>query len=187
METKLDLMPYAVATFAGGCFWCMQQPFDNLKGVVKTEVGYTGGHKVNPTYEEVCSETTGHAEAVRVNYDPAVVDYNALLDVFWMNIDPTTVDGQFADRGTQYRTAIFYHGAEQKKAAEKSKAKLVASGKFDKPIVKEITAASVFYPAENHHQSFYQKNAAHYQRYKIGSGRDGFIKRMWGDDKGMKK
>ena len=142
------------ATFAGGCFWCMQPPFDRLKGVVSTKVGYTGGKKKNPTYEEVCSGRTGHAEAIEITYDPSQVSYEELLNVFWTNIDPTDPGGQFYDRGSQYRTAIFYHNEEQKKLAEFYKKKLDESKAFDNPIVTEISPAATFYKAENYHQNY---------------------------------
>lgn len=172
--------PGRTATFAGGCFWCMQYAFDHAPGVKKTTVGYTGGTKVNPEYEEVSSGETGHAESIDVVYDPAVTTYEKLLDVFWKNIDPTAVNRQFADAGTQYRTAIFYHNDEEKKAAEASKAALQKSGKFDKPIATQILAASTFYPAEDYHQEYYKKNPGRFQAYEYGSGRLGFLKRTWG-------
>jgi peptide methionine sulfoxide reductase msrA/msrB len=175
------------ATFAGGCFWCMQPPYDKLKGVISTTVGYTGGHKRNPTYEEVSSGETGHAEAVEILYDPSKTSYGELLDVFWHNIDPTNSYGQFSDRGSQYRTAIFYHSEEQRRLALASKDALEKSGKFDKPIVTEILQAPDFYPAEDYHQRYYEKNPFHYKAYKSGSGREGFIKKIWGDISMMKK
>ena len=168
-----------VATFAGGCFWCMQSPYDELPGVISTTVGYTGGHIENPTYEQVCADTTGHAEAVQIVFDSTKTTYSELLEVFWRNINPTTVNQQFSDYGTQYRTAIFYHDETQKKLALQSKEALEASGKFDAPIVTEIVPASVFYPAEENHQEYYKKNPLHYNMYKTGSGRAGFLKRMW--------
>ena len=168
-----------VATFAGGCFWCMQSPYDELPGVISTTVGYTGGHVENPTYEQVCADTTGHAEAVQIVFDSTKTTYSELLEVFWRNINPTTVNQQFSDYGTQYRTAIFYHDETQKKLALQSKEALEASGKFDAPIVTEIVPASVFYPAEENHQMYYKKNPLHYNLYKTGSGRAGFLKRMW--------
>ncbi len=176
-----------LATFAGGCFWCMQPPFDALEGVVATRVGYCGGRVAGPTYEQVCGGETGHAEAVEVEYDPAKVGYERLLDVFWRQIDPTTVDRQFADAGSQYRTAIFYHDETQRKAAEASKAALAKSGRFERPIVTEIVAAPPFYPAEDYHQKYYQKRALHYKLYKAGSGRESFIERTWGGGPGVKK
>ncbi len=173
--------PYEKATFAGGCFWCMQPPFDKLPGVISTTVGYAGGKKNNPTYEEVCSGATGHTESIEVTFDPSQVSYNGILDVFWHNIDPTTLNKQFADTGTQYRTAIFYHNEEQKKLAEASKEKLDKSGVFGQPIVTEITPVSRFYPAEEYHQKYYEKNPVRYKFYRFGSGRDAYLKKVWGD------
>lgn len=173
----------AVATFAGGCFWCMQPPFDHLEGVLKTQVGYTGGATQNPTYEEVCGGRTGHAEAVTMIYDPARITYQELLDTFWRNIDPTTENQQFADYGTQYRTAIFYHDAEQKNLAEKSKSALEESRKFASPIVTEIVPAVTFYPAEEYHQAYYKSQATHYKLYRVGSGREGFLNQTWPKNK----
>jgi methionine-S-sulfoxide reductase len=177
----MDTTQYSVATFAGGCFWCMQPPFDKTSGVIKTMVGYTGGNVANPTYAEVSDGHTGHYEAIRVVYDATVVSYAQLLDIFWTNIDPTDAYGQFADKGAQYLTAIFYHNDQQKAAADQSKNRMAASGKFNRPIVTRILPAGDFYEAEDYHQQYYQKNAQHYQRYKIGSGRDGFIRKMWTD------
>lgn len=172
-----------IATFAGGCFWCMTPPFENIEGVSKVVSGYTGGSDKTPTYEEVSSGSTGHAEAVQVTYDPAKISYDKLLEIFWRNIDPTTENAQFADQGTQYRTAIFYHDPEQKKKAEASKEALAKSGKFKGPIVTEITAASAFFPAEDYHQDYHKKNPLRYNAYKVGSGRAGFLERMWGKEK----
>lgn len=169
------------ATFAGGCFWCMQYSFDKIKGVVSTTVGYTGGIKKNPTYEEISSGTTGHTESIEITYDPSQITYSDILDEYWRNIDPTTPNRQFVDSGTQYRTAIFYHNVEQKKLEEESKAKLGRSGKFKKPIVTEIVPASVFYKAEEYHQKYYQKNSANYKSYSRNSGREQFLKNVWGD------
>jgi len=174
----------AVATFAGGCFWCMEPPYDKLPGVVATISGYTGGRKVNPTYEEVSSGSTGHAESVTVVYDPKKVTYEKLLDVFWHNIDPTVKDRQFCDGGNQYRTAIFYHDEAQRKAAEASKAALEKSKPFKEPIVTEIVTAGPFYPAEDYHQDFYMKNPVRYQLYRSGCGRDARLKQLWGDQAG---
>lgn len=168
------------ATFAGGCFWCIQPPYDDLPGVVSSTVGYIGGHTKNPTYEEVCSGKTGHAEAVQIIFNPEKTSYEDLVQTFWRNIDPTNAYGQFADIGYQYRTAIFYHVEKQKELALKSKKKLEESGKFDKPIVTEIVEASIFYPAEEYHQEFYKKNPLRYNSYKVGSGRAGYIKENWG-------
>ena len=170
-----------IATFAGGCFWCIQPPFDKLDGVVKTTVGYTGGKEKNPTYEQVSSGTTGHAESIEIVYDPKKVTYEELLEVFWMNINPTDTGGQFVDRGKQYRPAIFYHSEAQKEAAQASKKKLDESGRFDKPVVVEIVEATEFYPAEDYHQEFYKKNPIRYKSYRWGSGRDDFIKKYWGE------
>jgi methionine-S-sulfoxide reductase len=169
------------ATFAGGCFWCIQPPYDKLEGVVKTTVGYTGGPEKNPTYKQVSYGKTGHAESIEIIYDPKKVTYEELLDVFWMNIDPTDSGGQFVDRGKQYRPAIFYHGEAQKKAAEASRDKLSKSGRFDKPIVVEIVEAAEFYPAEDYHQMFYKKDPFRYKSYRSGSGRDQFIEVYWGE------
>jgi len=169
------------ATFAGGCFWCMQPPFDKMKGVTATVVGYTGGPQKNPTYEQVSSGGTGHAEAILVTYDPAQVSYEQLVEIFWRNIDPTQANGQFADIGKQYRTAIFYHSEAQKQLAIASRQKLAGSGKFKKPIVTEIVPAGPFYPAEEYHQKYYLKNSGHYKRYAIGSGRVPFLRATWGD------
>lgn len=176
-EAKTSLSEQA--TFAGGCFWCMESPFDETPGVLSTTVGYTGGKKDNPTYEEVSSGSTGHTEAVLVEFDPAKVSYETLLDVFWRNIDPTQADGQFADRGSQYRTAIFFHSPEQKESAERSKAALQASGKFQKPIAVEISPSGDFYRAEEYHQDYYKKNEVRYKLYKVGSGRQAFIEKTW--------
>jgi peptide methionine sulfoxide reductase msrA/msrB len=170
---------YRIATFAGGCFWCMEPPFENTEGVIDVIAGYTGGRTENPTYEEVCAGTTGHYEAVQVTYDPAQVSYRELLEVFWRQIDPTDDGGQFADRGTQYFTAIFYHDDEQKKEAEASKKALDASGIFDRPVITAILPAQRFYRAEEHHQDYYKKHAMHYSMYKVGSGRAGFINKTW--------
>lgn len=172
---------YEIATFAGGCFWCMVKPFDQLPGIIKVVSGYTGGHKANPTYEEVCSGTTGHTEAVQITFNPEQITYRQLLQIYWTQIDPTDSEGQFYDRGPSYRPAIFYHTEEQKKLAEASKQELAASGRFSKPIVVSIEPAGPFYPAEEEHQDFYKKNPIHYQRYQIGSGRLDFIKKHWGD------
>jgi methionine-S-sulfoxide reductase len=169
------------AIFAGGCFWCMQYAFDRAKGVKKTIVGYTGGSVAAPSYEDVSSGETGHAESIEVLYDPAQTTYEKLLDVFWMNIDPTTVNREFADAGTQYRTVIFYANDEQKKEAEASKAALAKSGKYDRPIVTQLVQAGKFYPAEDYHQEYYKKNPGDFQAYEVGSGRAGYIKRTWGD------
>lgn len=169
----------AIATFAGGCFWCMEAPFDNTPGVTDTVVGYMGGHVRNPSYQEVSTGRTGHAEVIQVHFDSKKTNYQELLEVFWRNIDPTTVDQQFADRGTQYRTAIFYHDDQQKELALASKQKLEASGKFKSLIVTEIVPATEFYRAEEYHQDYYQKNPFHYKSYSYGSGRVPFLKETW--------
>lgn len=167
------------ATFAGGCFWCMEPPFKKLDGVKEVVSGYTGGHKENPTYKEVSADTTGHLESVEIVFDPSVISYDKLLDVFWRQIDPTDDGGQFFDRGSSYKTAIFYHSEEQKKLAEMSKQKLDASGIFQKPIVTEIIPASVFYKAEDYHQDYYKKNPIRYKFYRYNSGRDQFLEKTW--------
>jgi peptide-methionine (S)-S-oxide reductase len=168
------------ATFAGGCFWCMEPPFDAVEGVVSTTSGYTGGHTKNPTYEEVSSGATGHAEAVQVLYDPKRVSYDKLLDVFWHNIDPLTPNAQFCDHGRQYRTAIFYSNNEQKRLAEASKKALEASGRFQQPIVTEIVPLEEFYPAEEYHQDYYKKNPIRYKYYRYACGRDARLQELWG-------
>jgi methionine-S-sulfoxide reductase len=170
----------ATATFAGGCFWCMEPPFDKLAGVVATIAGYTGGHTANPTYEEVTSGTTGHLEAIQILYDPAQASYDQLLEVFWRSINPTDPDGQFVDRGPQYRSAIFYHDAEQQRLAEASRQRLNAAGRFRQPIVTPLIPAGPFYPAEEYHQDYYQKNPLRYRFYRHNSGRDQFLERTGG-------
>ena len=172
---------YAVATFAGGCFWCMVKPFHEQPGIIQVVSGYTGGTKDNPTYQEVCSENTGHYEAVQITYDPSVYSYEQLLDVYWRQIDPTDAGGQFFDRGQSYQTVIFYHNEEQRILAEQSKKVLELNGKFNKPIVTKILPAKVFYPAEDYHQDYYKKNPGHYSRYQHGSGRKVFIEKYWGE------
>ncbi|MEE3892591.1 peptide-methionine (S)-S-oxide reductase MsrA [Priestia megaterium] len=172
---------YEVATFAGGCFWCMVKPFDEQTGIIKVVSGYTGGHKENPTYKEVCSETTGHYEAIQITFDPEVFPYEKLLELYWPQIDPTDAGGQFADRGDSYRTAIFYHNEHQKELAEESKQQLEASGRFSEPIATQILPAKPFYEAEEYHQGYYKKNKFRYAMYRRGSGRDRFIKENWKD------
>jgi peptide-methionine (S)-S-oxide reductase len=174
----------AVAIFAGGCFWCMEPPFDDLPGVSATISGYTGGRKVNPTYEEVSSGSTGHAEAVQVVYDPKKVSYEKLLEVFWVNIDPTVKDRQFCDSGSQYRTGIFYADEAQRKAAEASKAAIQKSKPFKEAVVTPIEMAGAFYPAEDYHQDYYKKNPVRYKFYRNGCGRDARLKQLWGDKAG---
>jgi peptide methionine sulfoxide reductase msrA/msrB len=175
------------AVFAGGCFWCIESAFVGVEGVMSVVSGYTGGKKENPTYKEVSSGNTGHYEAVEVSYDPMIVSYRDLLDIFWVQIDPTDVGGQFADRGSQYRTAIFYNSEKQKELAEESKKEIERMGKFDKPIVTEILPAEKFYPAEDYHQEYYKKNPLRYKIYRAGSGRDSFIESNWAEDNIPKK
>jgi peptide-methionine (S)-S-oxide reductase len=170
----------AKATFAGGCFWCMEPPFDALPGVVATISGYTGGHTSNPTYFDVAMGFTGHVEAVQVLYDPKRVRYEQLLEVFWRNVDPTTNDGQFCDRGPAYRSSIFYHDAEQLRAAETSKATLERSKKFPEPVMTRIAMATTFYPAEEYHQDFYIRNPVRYSFYRLRCGRDARLEALWG-------
>jgi peptide-methionine (S)-S-oxide reductase len=172
---------YEIATFAGGCFWCMISPFKKIQGVLDTRSGYTGGHVENPTYKEVKTQTTGHYEAVQIAFDPEVVSYERLLEVFWRQIDPMDPEGQFQDRGQSYRAAIFYENEEQKIKAEESKKALEQSRKFEKPIVTEILPATVFYPAEEYHQDFYVKSPLEYIEDRKKSGRDEFIQKYWGE------
>lgn len=170
---------FKTAVFAGGCFWCMVKPFDSLDGIEQVLSGYTGGHVENPTYEEVCSGTTGHTEAVEITYDPSKMSYKELVNIYWQQTDPTDASGQFADRGDSYRPVIFYENEEEKDIAEQSKRELDASGRFTKPIVVSIEEKETFYPAEDYHQDFYKKNNAHYTRYRKGSGRDDFLDEHW--------
>ncbi len=170
----------AKAIFAGGCFWCMEAPFDKLPGVMSTISGYIGGKTLNPTYQQISTGTTGHTEAVEVTYDPAKVSYEKLLEVFWRNIDPTTKDRQFCDGGSQYRSGIFFLNAEQKRLAESSKVALVKSKPFAGDIVTEITMATTFYAAEDYHQDYYLKNPVRYNLYRSGCGRDARLKQLWG-------
>ena len=184
LSEKSDLMKtesknLKTATFAGGCFWCVESDFEKVDGVVEAISGYTGGDKPDPTYEEVSAGGTGHAEAVQVRYDPDKITYRELLDVFWRHVNPTDAGGQFVDRGSQYRTAIFYHDEEQKRIAEESKAALEKSGRFSRPIVTEIVPLGKFYPAEEYHQDYYEKNPIRYKFYRLGSGRDQFLNRTW--------
>jgi peptide-methionine (S)-S-oxide reductase len=175
----------ARAIFAGGCFWCMEGPFDKLNGVISTTSGYTGGQKKDPTYKEVSAGITGHTEAVEIVYDPSKVTYEKLLDVFWHNIDPLAKDAQFCDHGTQYRSGIFYVDDAQKAAAETSRAAIDRTRTFKGTIVTEITAASTFYPAEDYHQDYYIKNPIRYNYYRTGCGRDARLKQLWGDKAGV--
>ena len=177
---------FSVATFAGGCFWCTESDFEKVDGVVEAVSGYTGGQKMNPTYDQVSSGRTGHTEAVQVFYDPKKVTYTELLDLFWRTMDPTDADGQFVDRGSQYRPGIFYHNEQQRMEAERSKKALENSGRFKRPIVVEITKLDKFYNAEEYHQDFYQKSARRYKYYRSNSGRDQYLKRVWGSNMAKK-
>ncbi len=170
------------AVFGGGCFWCMEPPFEQIQGVVEVKAGYSGGDEINPTYEQVSSGRTSHLESVEVIFDPSQVSYRELVEVFWRQIDPTDGGGQFADRGNHYKTAIFYNSDEQKDIAEASKADLEKSGVFDRPVVTSILPAKPFYPAEEYHQDYYLKNVLHYSAYKRGSGREGFLEKTWPKD-----
>lgn len=178
MEEIID-----IATFAGGCFWCMVKPFDEMPGIIKVMSGYTGGTIKNPTYEQVCTGTTGHYEAVQITYDPTIFPYEKLLDLFWQQIDPTDPNGQFYDRGPSYHAAIFYNGENQKKLAETSRRKLQESGRFTKPIVTTILPVKEFYPAEEYHQHYYKKNKSKFESYHVESGRAPFIEKHWGHHK----
>jgi peptide methionine sulfoxide reductase msrA/msrB len=173
---------YSKATFAGGCFWCMEHPFEKLDGVIDVVSGYTGGHKENPTYKEVSSGGTGHLEAVQIIYDESKITYSELLDIFWRQIDPTDPRGQFVDRGIQYTTAIFYHNEKQKTLAEKSKEKLEKSGRFKKPITTKIIEASTFFKAEDYHQDYYKNHPLRYKYYRLHSGRDRYLNKIWTDN-----
>ena len=181
-SVKSETPKTAYAVFAGGCFWCMEKPFEELDGVRAVISGYTGGKEKNPDYQQVSSGRTGHAEAVRIEYDPSKISYRKLLDVFWMQIDPTTPDAQFVDHGPQYRSAVFYMSPEEKKLAEETRDALEKSGRYGgKKIVTEISPASGFYPAEDYHQDYYKKNPLRYKFYRRGSGRDQYLKKIWGD------
>jgi peptide-methionine (S)-S-oxide reductase len=180
IAANTDSTTYKTATFAGGCFWCMEQPFDAIDGVISTIAGYTGGSKVNPTYREVSAGNTGHTESVQVTYDPQKVEYAKLVETFWHNIDPLDAKGQFCDKGSQYRSEIFYADDQQKAIATKAKSELTKSGQLDGPIATAITAASQFYPAEDYHQNFYQTNTLKYKVYRFGCGRDQRLEKIWG-------
>jgi len=169
-----------VAIFAGGCFWCTESDFDKVPGVIETTSGYIGGHVDNPTYEQVSAGSSGHIEAVRVRFDPSKTSYAKLLEAFWPTIDPITANAQFCDRGPQYRSAIFYSNAEEQQLAEASKAALDKSGRLPAPVVTEILAASTFYPAEDYHQDYYQRNPLRYNYYRNGCGRDQRLEKLWG-------
>ncbi len=181
MGRSVDIPGLAKATFAGGCFWCMEPPFERLPGVYSVVSGFAGGPEKRPSYKDVARGKTGHREVVQIQFDPKRVSYQTLLDVFWRNINPTDAGGQFVDRGSQYASGIFYHDDAQKKLALASKKSLAASGRFQKPIVTEILKFAAFYPAEDYHQDFYVKSPSHYKRYRRGSGRDAFIRKTWGD------
>ncbi|MGR8949090.1 MAG: peptide-methionine (S)-S-oxide reductase MsrA [Gammaproteobacteria bacterium] len=170
----------AEAIFAGGCFWCMEPPYDEIDGVISTISGYTDGHKKDPTYKEVSSGTTGHTEAIKITYDPAKVSYAQLVEIFWRNIDPVTPNRQFCDSGTQYRSGIYYLNDEQRKIAEQSRIDIEQSGILDKKVVTEIKPASVFYAAEDYHQDYYVKNPVRYKFYRYNCGRDQRLKDIWG-------
>jgi peptide-methionine (S)-S-oxide reductase len=174
----------AMAIFAGGCFWCMEPPFDNLDGVISTTSGYTGGMQVNPKYEQVSAGMTGHTEALKIVYDPSKVTYEKLLHVFWRNHDPLTANGQFCDHGKQYRPGIYYATDEERRLAEASKAEIEKSGRFKQPIATEIVAATPFYPAEDYHQDYYLKNPLRYKFYSTSCGRARKLKELWGDEAG---
>ena len=184
MKTRLILdneQGLETATFAGGCFWCVETAFEDLDGVKKVVSGYSGGHVENPTYEEVCMGTTGHLESVQITFDPNLISYSELVDIFWRQIDPTDTGGSFADRGSQYLSAIFYHTDEQKRVAEESKMELEKSGVFDKPIATRIISFASFYTAEDYHQQYCKKNPVRYYSYRSASGRDQYIKAVWGE------
>ena len=174
----------AKATFAGGCFWCMEPAFDGLPGVLSMQVGYTGGETPNPTYQQVCSGMTGHAEAIELTFDPSKISYRKLLDIFWHNIDPTVRDQQFCDEGTQYRTAIFFHGAEQEKEARESLVELDKTKPFKDPIVTEIVPSATFYPAEDYHQQYCRTHKIAYGMYRVSCGRDYRLRQLWGEAAG---
>lgn len=176
--------PTQKATFAGGCFWCMEQPFDSLPGVLSVMPGYTGGHKPDPTYQEVSSGNTGHTEAVEIVFDPARISYEQLLQVYWRNIDPTVTDRQFCDIGSQYRAAIFYHDDDQKRLAQRSRDQIGMTKRFREPVVTPIQPAATFYPAEEYHRQYYKKNPLRYRYYRSSCGRDARLKQLWGSTPG---
>ena len=176
-----------LATFAGGCFWCMVKPFEETPGIIKVVSGYTGGILANPTYEDVCSKETGHYEAVQITFDSVIFSYEKLLEIYWQQIDPTNSEGQFFDRGQSYQTAIFYHNQDQHREALKSKKALEESGRFEDPIVTKILPATTFYPAEEYHQGYHSKNKVRYGAYRKGSGRDAFLKEHWSQEKDLLK
>ncbi|QGR00389.1 peptide-methionine (S)-S-oxide reductase [Paenibacillus psychroresistens] len=186
MVAEESSVNYETAIFAGGCFWSMEAPFEKLEGVLSVVTGYTGGQKVNPTYAEVSSETTGHLEAVEVRYNPNQITYEMLLQVFWRSVDPTDAEGQFIDHGAQYLSAVYYNSNEQQKLAEASKKALALSGRFDKPIVTKVLPALTFYKAEENHQDYYKKNPISYKINQLGSGRGTFLDKTWGNDRDVK-
>ena len=179
-ESSMKNTEIETAVFAGGCFWCTESDFDKVKGVVATTSGYIGGHKKNPTYKEVSAGGTGHTEAVKIDYDPGQVSYAELLKVFWRSIDPTMPDAQFCDHGSQYRSGVFYLNEEQKRLAMASKSELEMSKPFKESIVTEITQASMFYPAEDYHQDYHDRNPVRYKYYRWGCGRDARLEELWG-------
>jgi len=184
-DTRLSSANHGVverAIFAGGCFWCMEAPFEKLDGVVQVVSGYTGGDEINPTYQQVSAGETSHLEAIEVTYNPELIQYSTLLDTYWRQIDPTDGGGSFVDRGSHYRSAIFYLGPEQKKQALKSRAELDGSGRYQQPIVTEIIEAKTFYLAEEYHQDYYKNNPLRYKYYRYGSGRDQYLDKVWGSD-----
>lgn len=181
LGTAAAQTPTAKATFAGGCFWCVEEVYEEVDGVISATSGYIGGRVASPTYEQVSGGGTGHAEAVEVVYDPSKIGYERLLQLFWHNIDPVAVDRQFCDAGRQYRAAIFYHDEEQRRLADSSKAAIAASGRFDRPISTEIVRAGTFYPAEDYHQDYYRKNPVRYKFYKWNCGRAQRLEEAWGD------
>ncbi|MBU2513739.1 peptide-methionine (S)-S-oxide reductase MsrA [bacterium] len=185
MAQTLDNQPNhkEIATFAGGCFWCVESDFEKVEGVIEAVSGYSGGNVKNPTYDQVSSGSTGHTEAIQIHYDPRIISYGELLDVLWRHMDPTDANGQFVDRGSQYRPAIFYHNEKQRLTALDSRKKLEESGRFNKPIATEISEFSVFYTAEDYHQNYYKKNPIRYKYYRYNSGRDQFLQQIWGEEK----
>ena len=176
----------SIATFAGGCFWCTESDFEKLPGVHKVISGFSGGHVANPSYKDVSKGITGHVESVQVYYDPNMISYETLLDAFWRMVNPTDNEGQFVDRGEQYRTLIFYHTEEQKEQAEHSRKLLNESGRYKAPVITEIRKFEAFYPAEDYHQDYYKKNPIRYNYYRFNSGRDQYLKKKWGDDLHLK-
>ncbi len=172
--------PFDTATFAAGCFWCMEHPFDEIPGVISTTSGYTGGHQDNPTYQQVSSGSTGHTEAIEIVFDPSLVSYEQLLDVYWRNSDPTTANRQFCDSGSQYRPGIFYHNKTQRMSAERSKQKIIQHKDFEADVITEITPASTFWTAEEYHQNYYLKNPIRYKYYRYNCGRDQRLEQLWG-------